>query len=119
MKIFETFVDALAYSKELAKKLNKFIVVKRKGRRFVVPNDDNNSTISDKENESSITYDNIPSQYSVLKKTGEKAVLKTPNGKVITVWKNNVPIIKEPNYGDQTRTWERHKTGVTNWEYDK
>lgn len=70
-------------------------------------------------NDPLIKYDSIPSTYQILKKTDVKAVVKSPDGRIITVWKDGVPKLEESQYGTQTRSWERQVDGVTNWHYRK
>jgi hypothetical protein len=66
-----------------------------------------------------ITFDNIPSNYVVIKKTDVKAVIRAPDDKVLTVWKEGDPSLEETRYGSQTRNWERNESRVTNWHYNK
>lgn len=65
------------------------------------------------------TFDSIPQSCKILKKTSTKAVVRTPEGFLLTLWKGGKPQIESGTYGKQTREWERHEAGVTNWHYDK
>jgi hypothetical protein len=66
-----------------------------------------------------ISWERIPADCEILKKTTTKTVVRDKLGTVLTLWKHGMPQVEPEHWdGTNTRNWERHTLGVTNWYYD-
>lgn len=66
-----------------------------------------------------ISWEMIPSDCEILKKSATKTVVRGKYGSVLTLWKDGVPQVGPEHWdGTRTKNWERHSLGVTNWYCD-
>ena len=107
-ELFPTFNEAFECAKFNASKLHISIKHGRVGDRFYVDIPDE-----------SISYEHIPEDFTMIKKTERKVVVKTPYNEILTLWKDEDKKLSVTHYGTETRDWERHTLKVTNDYYKK